>query len=262
MNTSKYISLLLCIVVCAAVGASVYARGFGVIKNDAPTVQTQAVTASGEAETLTTEKASEEIIEESDAVVKTTAVTASTTTAAASTAKKAESTSKTESTTAKEKGSTKASTTKAEETTKKSKKKSRKKNKKRKKKKEKNTTTTTTTTTQPAQKKSIVTLTIDCSAATPYSPYALNGYQCSLKDGDTVYDILERSCRLNGIEMRAKETIYGKYVYSINHISEDSYGENKGGWMYKVNGKVPMKSADKYELGKEDTVEFYYIRMN
>lgn len=47
------------------------------------------------------------------------------------------------------------------------------------------------------------------------------------------------------------------YITTINGLSEKDGGKLSG-WMYKVNGKVPMESCDDYKLKNGDTVQWRY----
>ncbi len=55
-----------------------------------------------------------------------------------------------------------------------------------------------------------------------------------------------------------KNSAYGKYVYSICGLEEKACGSTSG-WMYKVNGKTPSVSADKYVLKAGDEIEWVYV---
>lgn len=80
-----------------------------------------------------------------------------------------------------------------------------------------------------------------------------------LRDGDTVYDILDRAIRHGRIQM---ECIYSAnyssiYVQGINHLYEFSCGELSG-WMYMVNGEFPGYGCSKYELSDGDEIVWCY----
>ena len=92
--------------------------------------------------------------------------------------------------------------------------------------------------------------------------YLLNRYKCEYKKGDTVYDILTRSCEKNKIPIGEKSTGYGTYIYSIDNIDENYLGYKKGGWTYTVNGDMVMKSVDKCEVNKGDKIQFSYVIVN
>lgn len=83
-----------------------------------------------------------------------------------------------------------------------------------------------------------------------------------LREGDTVFDILDRAVRHNKIQMEyqgADETSFGSaYVKGINHIYELSCGESSG-WTFYVNGEVPEYGCSQFKLKDGDVVEWEYI---
>ncbi len=90
-----------------------------------------------------------------------------------------------------------------------------------------------------------------------------------VKEGSTVLDVLElvlETERKGSSDFAAnpsatagiKNSAYGKYVYSICGLAEKDCG-SKSGWTYKVNGKMPNVSADKYVLKSGDKIEWVYV---
>ena len=82
-----------------------------------------------------------------------------------------------------------------------------------------------------------------------------------LRPGDTVYDLLNRVCRYNKIQMEyvgASNTAYGTvYIRGINYLYEHSCGPLSG-WMYRVNNEYPGVGCSSYELKDGDCVEWIY----
>lgn len=80
-----------------------------------------------------------------------------------------------------------------------------------------------------------------------------------LREGDSVYDILNRAVRHNKIQMECVYTQnYGSiYVQGINHLYEFSCGELSG-WMYTVNGVFPNYGCSKYALSDGDEIVWCY----
>lgn len=82
-----------------------------------------------------------------------------------------------------------------------------------------------------------------------------------LREGDTVFDILDRAVRSNRIHMEyqgADKNSYGSvYVQGINYLYEFSCGPLSG-WMYRVDGEFPNFGCSKYELSDGQTVEWVY----
>lgn len=82
-----------------------------------------------------------------------------------------------------------------------------------------------------------------------------------LRDGDTVFDILDRATRHNKIQTEyqaARLNSYGSvYVRGINYLYEFSCGDLSG-WMYSVNGVFPNYGCSKYVLEDNDVIEWVY----
>lgn len=82
-----------------------------------------------------------------------------------------------------------------------------------------------------------------------------------LRKGDTVFDILQRVCRYNEIQMEYEgpdSNLYSTaFIEGINYLYEFSCG-NLSGWMYRVNGKFPGKGCSSYELKDKDKIEWVY----
>ena len=47
-------------------------------------------------------------------------------------------------------------------------------------------------------------------------------------------------------------------MVGINNLDEKDCG-SASGWMYKVNGTVPMTSCGKYKMDSGDNLVFYYV---
>lgn len=78
-------------------------------------------------------------------------------------------------------------------------------------------------------------------------------------EGESVFDVLQRVCRENGIQMEASWTpIYNSaYVEGIHNLYEFDCGELSG-WMYRVNGWYPNYGCSRYMLEQGDVVEWRY----
>lgn len=78
-------------------------------------------------------------------------------------------------------------------------------------------------------------------------------------EGESVFDVLLREMKENGIHMEFVNTpMYGSvYIEGIGNIYEFDAGELSG-WMYKVNGEFPNYGCSKYILKSGDKVEFVY----
>ena len=78
-------------------------------------------------------------------------------------------------------------------------------------------------------------------------------------EGESVFDVLQRVCRDNGIHMESSWTpIYNSaYIEGIHNLYEFDCGELSG-WMYRVNGWYPNYGCSRYQLQQGDTVEWRY----
>ncbi len=93
----------------------------------------------------------------------------------------------------------------------------------------------------------------------PKDGVILKATQVTLQKGDTVYDILQRTCKQQGIHMEASYTPgYGSYyVEGINQLYEFDCGELSG-WSFYVNGWSPNYSSSEYQVKAGDAIEWYY----
>lgn len=72
----------------------------------------------------------------------------------------------------------------------------------------------------------------------------------TLPEDATVYDVLVAT----GLPFGGN----GEYVRSINGLAEFAVGPGSG-WMFSVNGNVPMVPCGSYVLGDGDYVRWYYV---
>lgn len=81
----------------------------------------------------------------------------------------------------------------------------------------------------------------------------------NFKQGESVFDILARATRDNGIHMEfVKTPIYNSaYIEGIHNIYEFDGGEGSG-WMYSVNGAFPQKGASTYIIQANDRIHWAY----
>ena len=78
-------------------------------------------------------------------------------------------------------------------------------------------------------------------------------------EGESVFNVLQREMRRNGIHMAARFTpvFNSAYVEAINNIFEFDAGYLSG-WMYSVNGWFPNFGASRYLLSPGDIIEWVY----
>jgi len=81
----------------------------------------------------------------------------------------------------------------------------------------------------------------------------------SCYEGESVFEVLQRVCRDNGIHMESSWTpIYNSaYIEGIHNLYEFDCG-SLSGWMYRVNGWYPNYGCSRYVLEDGDIVEWRY----
>lgn len=105
-----------------------------------------------------------------------------------------------------------------------------------------------------APQKAEITLSIvgDGDTGTILSPAAVE-----LKSGDSVLDALKRATRSRKMQMEYQGSGAAAYVEGIDNLYEFDKGA-KSGWLFRVNGEFPGKSAGAYKLEAGDIVEWLY----
>lgn len=83
--------------------------------------------------------------------------------------------------------------------------------------------------------------------------------EVTFSEGESVFDVLLRETRNNGIHMEfVKSPIYDSaYIEGIHNLYEFDCGELSG-WMYSVNGWFPNYGCSKYVLNDGDRIEWVY----
>lgn len=78
-------------------------------------------------------------------------------------------------------------------------------------------------------------------------------------EGESVFDVLQRVCKENGIHMESSWTpIYNSaYIEGIHNLYEFDCGELSG-WMYCVDGWYPNYGCSRYQLADGEVVEWRY----
>ena len=96
-------------------------------------------------------------------------------------------------------------------------------------------------------------------ALVPADGVILPATTVTFSQGESVYDVLQRVCRDNGIHMEASFTpMYNSaYIEGIHNLYEFDVGEGSG-WMYHVNGWFPNYGCSRYQVQDGDTICFVY----
>lgn len=97
---------------------------------------------------------------------------------------------------------------------------------------------------------------LDC---VPGDGYILYPVTVEFYDGESVFDVLQRTCNYYGIHMEASWTpMYNSaYVEGIGNLYEFDCGSGSG-WMYRVNWWYPNYGCSRYQLADGDYIEWRY----
>lgn len=93
----------------------------------------------------------------------------------------------------------------------------------------------------------------------PEDGWILQPTSVSFTEGESVFDVLQRTCRQNQIHMEYMDTPgYGSaYIEDIHNLYEFDVGELSG-WMYSVNGRFPNYGCSQAVLQDGDVVCWVY----
>lgn len=81
----------------------------------------------------------------------------------------------------------------------------------------------------------------------------------TFNEGESVFDVLQRTCRQQGIHLEFEYTpVYNSaYIEGIANLYEFDVGQLSG-WMYRVNGWFPNYGCSRYQLSNGDVIEWVY----
>ena len=93
----------------------------------------------------------------------------------------------------------------------------------------------------------------------PEDGWILEAMTVTFYEGESVFNVLQRTLRQNKIHMEFVNTpIYNSaYIEGINNLYEFDVGEGSG-WMYKVNGWFPNYGSSRYQLKNGDVIDWVY----
>ena len=93
----------------------------------------------------------------------------------------------------------------------------------------------------------------------PADGWILRPVKVEFKDGESVFDVLQRTCREKKIHMEFSDTpMYNSaYIEGIYNLYEFDCGELSG-WMYKVNDWFPNYGCSRYQLKDGDVICWVY----
>ena len=93
----------------------------------------------------------------------------------------------------------------------------------------------------------------------PADGWILPAASVTVQPGDTVFDVLQRACRENGIPLEFSVTpgTGGAYIEGIDNLYEFDCG-SLSGWKYKVNGVYPNVGCSSVTVQPGDTIVWQY----
>lgn len=93
----------------------------------------------------------------------------------------------------------------------------------------------------------------------PSNGVILEPTEVTFYDGESVFDVLQRTCKEKGIHLESSWTpIYNSaYVEGINNLYEFDCGELSG-WTYCVDGWFPNYGCSRYQLKDGEKIEWRY----
>lgn len=114
-----------------------------------------------------------------------------------------------------------------------------------------------------AEKKSTGELKDAVEAVIPSDGIILPETEVKLKNGDTVLSLLLRVCKEEKIHTsyQGETSIGTAYVDGIGNLFEKDCGK-KSGWMYTVDGDLPMLGVDEFDLKGGENIVFMYTCNN
>lgn len=96
-------------------------------------------------------------------------------------------------------------------------------------------------------------------AVQPKDGWILKPVTVTIKEGESVFDVLKTICKRKNIMMEFSDTpMYNSaYIEGINNLYEFDCGSGSG-WMYKVNDWYPNYGCSRYAVQNGDKIEWVY----
>ena len=93
----------------------------------------------------------------------------------------------------------------------------------------------------------------------PENGWILEPMTVTFYEGESVFNVLQRTCKQQGIHMEFSNTpVYNSaYIEGIHNLYEFDVG-NESGWMYRVNDWFPNYGCSRYLLQDGDVIEWVY----
>ena len=103
-----------------------------------------------------------------------------------------------------------------------------------------------------------ITVTIDIDYPDSSKAADVDDARVVVADGSTVLDVLNRYAEDNNVEIRMDDTSSAPYVISIGGVE----ATDTAGWVYEVNDKTIMETADKHMVRNGDDIEWSFENWN
>ena len=99
----------------------------------------------------------------------------------------------------------------------------------------------------------------DKTELVPADGWILKETKVTFKEGESVFDVLQRVTKNNNIHMESTFTpMYNSaYIEGIHNLYEFDCGELSG-WMYSVNGWFPNYGCSRYQVQAGDVIKWVY----
>ena len=93
----------------------------------------------------------------------------------------------------------------------------------------------------------------------PPDGWLLEPMEVEFNEGESVFQVLRRTCKQQKIHMEFEDTpIYNSaYIEGIGNLYEFDCGELSG-WKYRVNGWFPNYGCSRYQVQSGDVIEWLY----
>lgn len=127
--------------------------------------------------------------------------------------------------------------------------------------------------TEPDGENAVCTVSVSCealldrldeldegtAALVPEDGWLLASTEVAFAEGESAFDVLQRTCRELKIHLEFSEApLYDSvYIEGIGNLYEAACGEMSG-WLYQVNGQVPNCGCNQYQLQNGDAVTWTY----
>ena len=99
----------------------------------------------------------------------------------------------------------------------------------------------------------------DKAELVPEDGWILRPVTVTFYQGESVFNVLQRTCKQQGIHMEFESTVmyHSAYIEGIHNLYQFDCGDLSG-WMYSVNGWFPNYGCSRYQLQEGDVICWEY----